>query len=363
MTFRSEILQSDPSLEAVTGAHPIKKGHIGPSVVTVQHALITLGAELPISTAKTGKPDGIFGDETTAKTRGFQTQNGLVDDGKVGPNTLGALDAALMRLQVVATKIPNTIRIVGEPAPEGLPAWVTWSPPDYVAAVKAQLHNLLSRSRVARTVITNLKHQIAIKPGKHARDPDPYYRPIERTIWFTPGNFIEGDPLYATSKHFVGFSADATLLHEIVHAMRDTSGHRIADNETIDAIVHPPHLKNPKVRSHLFFGDRGEFNAIVITNTYRSEIEPQRSVSGMDRNILLLRKDHHIGHGHMALAAPDTFHLNPKVKHYLSMLYREQREVCDQIAAVDCPFNPLRGFKQLQSAPPPLRASVAPTMH
>lgn len=363
MTFSSEILQSDPSLEAVTGAHPIRQGHTGPQVVTVQHALLGVGEQLPVSIARTGKPDGIFGSETTAKTRSFQSQNGLAQDGKVGPATLAALDAALLRRQVITVKIPNTIKIIGNPAPEGLPAWVTWSPPDYVAAVKKQLHDMLSRSKVARTVIANLRHQIAIKPGKHARDPDPYYRPVERTIWYTPGNFIEGDPLYATSKYFFWFTADATLLHEIVHAMRDTTGHRIADNETIDAIVHPPHLTNPKVRSHLFFGDRGEFNAIVITNTYRSEIEPQRAISGMHRSILLLRKDHHIGHGHMALQAPDTFHLNSKVKHYLSMLYREQRDVCDQIAAVDCPFNPLRGHKLSQSRPLLRTGREQPMLH
>lgn len=345
MTFRSEILKADPLLGDVTGAHPLKEGCTGPSVVTVQHALLGVGEQLPVSTAKTGKPDGIFGKETAEKTRAFQDRTALTRDAKVGPATLAALDGALLAREVKTIKIPDTIKIVGHPVPEGLPAWVVWSPPDYVAAVRKQLHDLLIRSKVSRTVIANLKHQIAIRPGKHARDAAPYYRPIERTIWFTPGNFIESDPLYASSKHFIWFTADATLLHEIVHAMRDSAGFRTEDNEEMAPIVHPPHLTNPKARSHLFFGERAEFNAIVITNTYRSELEPQRSVSGMSRNMILLRKDHHVGHSHIALQAPETFHLNPKVKHYLSMLYREQRDLCDQIAAVDCPFNPLRGHK------------------
>lgn len=35
--------------------------------------------------------DGIFGPETEAAVKAYQTKNGLKDDGLVGPKTLGAL--------------------------------------------------------------------------------------------------------------------------------------------------------------------------------------------------------------------------------------------------------------------------------
>ena len=57
--------------------------------------LIDLGFPMPVSTQRYGSPDGIFGKETTAKVREFQSKNGLSPDGIVGKNTMARLDQLL----------------------------------------------------------------------------------------------------------------------------------------------------------------------------------------------------------------------------------------------------------------------------
>ncbi|HEY2250300.1 MAG TPA: peptidoglycan-binding domain-containing protein, partial [Planctomycetaceae bacterium] len=80
-------------LAAAAENNPVMNwGEVGPAVRLVQQALIDLGCVMRISTARSGSPDGIFGDETKSQVVGFQRANGLTGDGVVGANTLKKLD-------------------------------------------------------------------------------------------------------------------------------------------------------------------------------------------------------------------------------------------------------------------------------
>ena len=75
---------------------PLTLGETGHAVALVQAALITLKYKLPVSIAKMhGAPDGVFGDETIAAIRQFQTDKKLKPDGIAGHKTIAALDALL----------------------------------------------------------------------------------------------------------------------------------------------------------------------------------------------------------------------------------------------------------------------------
>lgn len=78
------------------------------AIALVQSALIALGHPMPSSTRKTGSPDGIYGPESMNAVINFQHKAFPASpgewDGKVGPKTLTALDAALMKSGNKATK-------------------------------------------------------------------------------------------------------------------------------------------------------------------------------------------------------------------------------------------------------------------
>jgi hypothetical protein len=83
----------DPDLENAYDNSPVlRKGDKGEGVSKVQQALIDLGFSMPIST-KDGSPDGDFGGETKKIIRKFQEKFNLGNDGKVGRETMGKLDA------------------------------------------------------------------------------------------------------------------------------------------------------------------------------------------------------------------------------------------------------------------------------
>lgn len=89
----SDRLASSPRLQkAFRNRPPVRKGERGDAVGRIQQTLIDDGFDLPISTAKTGSPDEIFGGETRDAVKAFQRKHGLADDGVVGHDTLGALD-------------------------------------------------------------------------------------------------------------------------------------------------------------------------------------------------------------------------------------------------------------------------------
>jgi hypothetical protein len=62
------------------------------STTWLQVSLNKLGADPPLV------PDGSYGPLTAAAVKDFQESHGLDSDGKVGPETLAAIDAALLAL-------------------------------------------------------------------------------------------------------------------------------------------------------------------------------------------------------------------------------------------------------------------------
>ena len=99
--------------EAVTpvmthlGDRLLKNGTEGEDVRELQNMLVDLGYDC----GKWGC-DGDFGDATEMAVKAFQAKNGLEVDGKVGPKTVAALDAA-MAAQKQAEANPKTVEIVG----------------------------------------------------------------------------------------------------------------------------------------------------------------------------------------------------------------------------------------------------------
>ncbi|MDZ4782781.1 MAG: peptidoglycan-binding domain-containing protein [Planctomycetia bacterium] len=104
--------------DVASGRALIKFGERGDAVKTLQSALLQLGQSMPISTHKSGSPDGIFGDETDRCVKDFQRKAlpQYAPDGKVGPLTLGQLDSRL-----ITASPPKGSELVWGEAPPGVP--------------------------------------------------------------------------------------------------------------------------------------------------------------------------------------------------------------------------------------------------
>ena len=356
MSLQSEHFRNIDRLAAAAANNPpLKQGESGEAVSRLQQALLDLGHSLPVSTAKQDGPDGIYGTETRLVVKAFQggQRPPLSDDGIAGENTLANLDAQLVSRgkrfppsNTPTVDASTKFNIQGTPAPQGLPPWVDWNARDYRQNVRDQIVKHLEKSRVGSTILAAIRGKVTIRPSPHAREARAFYKPSEGTLFYTPGSYVPSSKLYASSPHFVGYTPDAVLLHELVHAMRHRAGFWSDDQEEISKIHYPPWApEDVDPRHYLFFGTRGEFNAIVITNTYRAEKEPGAALSGMARNMLLLVKDHHLTHIHIPLQAPESFHKSAKIRHYLKRLWNDQENVCRSIAGARASFNPLRDFK------------------
>ena len=77
---------------AAKNSPALRAGVRGDGVGAIQVALRDLGAAMPIS-FKLAFPDGIYGAETAAAVKSFQTSKKLTADGVVGRDTMAALDA------------------------------------------------------------------------------------------------------------------------------------------------------------------------------------------------------------------------------------------------------------------------------
>lgn len=75
-------------------------GDTGPGVKQVQSALVAHGYKVTV--------DGSFGPKTEQAVKGFQTKNGLKQDGVVGPETWTKLKAAATTTKPTATTIKAT---------------------------------------------------------------------------------------------------------------------------------------------------------------------------------------------------------------------------------------------------------------
>lgn len=80
---------------AACNSSPITRGERGAGVALLQGAYVALGHAMPGSTGADGAQDGIFGKETDAVTRHFQSRHGLAVDGDAGQETIGRLNSEL----------------------------------------------------------------------------------------------------------------------------------------------------------------------------------------------------------------------------------------------------------------------------
>ena len=145
---------------------------------------------------------------------------------------------------------------------------------------------------------------IKVRPAKHARDPAAFWQPGEIHALLYAGRVHSG------LEALLRFAVPDRL-----HGGRRAAARGRA-RDAHDAGSFGPRTRRRSARSTirpgrpratqelLFFGKRGEFNAIVIANIYIAEMRPGGSINPMARNRILLVKDHHLGHVHMALAAP-----------------------------------------------------------
>lgn len=84
--------------KAAKSAPPLKHGSKGIGVKMLQGGLIDMGYKMPLSTRKTGFPDGIYGDEVVKVVTQFQTDHKLQKkDGIAGKNTITILDKLLAK--------------------------------------------------------------------------------------------------------------------------------------------------------------------------------------------------------------------------------------------------------------------------
>jgi hypothetical protein len=103
--LKADRFAGDLRLESAFDNSPaMRRGEHSEAVAKIQQALIDDGFPMPISTRKTGSPDGIFGRETRDTVKQFQTTHGLKVDGAVGRKTLGKLDE--LYAGPIAPKVP-----------------------------------------------------------------------------------------------------------------------------------------------------------------------------------------------------------------------------------------------------------------
>src|SRR5947209_2143804 len=89
----------------------------GPAVEQVQQALVDLGFPLP----RYGV-DGKFGPETDAAVKEFQKSSRAVDDGIIGPITMGLLDAKVSPPSAKGPEIAATDEALGQKVKEDMDA-------------------------------------------------------------------------------------------------------------------------------------------------------------------------------------------------------------------------------------------------
>lgn len=94
MALLSQHLSGNSQLQAAAGNNPpLRKGASGDGVALLQQGLVDFGFSMPVSTSNgTQAPDGIFGDETFAVVKQFQTEQDLTADGIAGRDTITELD-------------------------------------------------------------------------------------------------------------------------------------------------------------------------------------------------------------------------------------------------------------------------------
>ena len=120
MVLKCDLFRDTPRMQAAGRNSPaLWRGETGIGPALLQAGLIELGYALPVSTAKTGAPDGIYGAETQAAVKRFQAANPpLASDGVAGAKTLAAMDA---KLPVSAQPAPKPPKPQPGPPPKPQP--------------------------------------------------------------------------------------------------------------------------------------------------------------------------------------------------------------------------------------------------
>lgn len=111
--------------QAALNSPVMRQGEKGEPVAIVQRALLDLGYLMPITTKKTGFPDGIYGVETANVVLQFQKKHGLGTDGITGTQTLEKLDALLPAPATSGLPylVPGLRVVLAQPSPMG--CWAT----------------------------------------------------------------------------------------------------------------------------------------------------------------------------------------------------------------------------------------------
>src|SRR5262245_27219368 len=219
--LQSSRLRDDLRLqEAFDNAPVIEKNETSDGVKTLQRALKELGYPLPISFAKTGDADGIFEDETEAQVKQFQRDSHLSDDGKVGRDTLRALDDKCNpRVSVDRIMFINDHRDLLDNTNDWSAAGAKYSDwagsPDHVVFKPDEpLADAIPISVTAGQTITAFA-SVRIKGGIAGRT----YTVTGRPVGTVPGWTLSGKGMHRDDKEtdFIALSTDTPLTDGIDH--------------------------------------------------------------------------------------------------------------------------------------------------
>src|SRR4051794_33453546 len=96
MALRSAAFRGNHRLErAAANSPPLRPGERGHGVALLQAALMTLKFRLPLSTKKSGPPDGVSGPKPRTAVRAFRPAQKLRADGEAGRPPAARWDALL----------------------------------------------------------------------------------------------------------------------------------------------------------------------------------------------------------------------------------------------------------------------------
>jgi len=121
MTLTSDRFKDNGRLQSAAKNSPAMRwGERGEPVALVQKAYVDLGYSMPVS-SNGGKMDGIFGKETYAVTRSFQSKHSLGVDGIIGKQTLHELDRLLKGSAPPGPTPPGPTPVPPKPTPPPAP--------------------------------------------------------------------------------------------------------------------------------------------------------------------------------------------------------------------------------------------------
>ncbi|MEP7367008.1 MAG: hypothetical protein ABI972_27430 [Acidobacteriota bacterium] len=251
--------------------------------------------------------------------------------------------------------------IEGTPKPVDLTG--SWNEESYVNAVIRQI-DIVNKSYTGGLVIGALNGEIDIRPEPSVSTLETCaYHHASRTLNYTPGLRIKGNPLYLELRHIsfiqrVGAEADNTLVHELWHAQRASNGFATFDLSFVDDIDHLPwlnldHLENAtdaEIRADPDFQDRflefnkhGDVSSILVENIYASEKHPGGSyLSGPQRGMWYpIRADHE---SYRALRDPGALSKRRVIKQEIASLLEQQENLVMRLAMAPGDFNPFHEF-------------------